>query len=153
MLHLLISIQQMNRSWTASLLPEKAGRWEPLLCHYSPTGYTVHGVVSSKPRKSNRTERGRESKKKSQLLEPATPGWTRSTVPDRRRQSTQKGVRREQRHLAAVKTNSKLTHGCCLRVKNQIVELLIILGSLLSVVKYQEHGKQGIQSEGYKERE
>lgn len=33
-------------------------------------------------------------------------------------------------------------------LKSQIVELLIILGSLLLVVKYQETGKQGIQSEG-----
>jgi hypothetical protein len=62
--------------------------------------------------------------------------------------STRKGVREKQRLLEAVKKNNKLTQGWWPRWKNQILELLIILGSLLLVVKNQETGKQELLSEG-----
>ena len=77
------------------------------------------------------SESEREKTERPISKRPNMPSHDGQTRPHRRHQSVQTGVWKKQRHLAAVKKNSKLTHGWCLRLRNQIVELLIIFGSLL----------------------
>lgn len=150
----LFIIRQAHGSWRASGLREKLADENTLalaLLAAPPTPVPVRGVVRSKLRKSNRTESERRAERKASYSNlPHQDGHGARCQTEGAR--TQRGGRWEQRQLAAVTKNSKLTHGWCLRVKNQTVGLLIILGCLLSAVKYQEPGKQGIQSEGYKER-